>query len=370
MAASTGIQFLYLIASGNNDNTYKIGISNEPTRRLEQIKRQYNVPNAYIIETMDVSTRDEVFAIESALHEKYDRYAASHMEGREWFRLSQKQIDEIKAMYQHESNAFAQATAFMGLVDEAARLEPKALEMEADRQLKIKHNRIHGKRYNTKPVGYLKRYNDLQRDLNDGLLGIRFSLKTYPHSATDVLTKSVQQIKESAQSKVRHFWYGLGLTGLVAGLAFTGGDTAAGVITGLTGAVGGAITATKKPNDEAEEARKEIHSMLSQRYPGFDQQTVIAVRDIEENQSFLVKALDEDDSQIQLRNTPATRPRVVAPGLDKLKNQYFNRTLVPWSAGLVTSAILFQCVLGVSEERYQQNQSFLNLPVVAQVSNT
>jgi predicted GIY-YIG superfamily endonuclease len=65
------LQFLYLIATGNNDSIYKVGISDDPKRRLEQIKERYGVPNAYIVETMDVPTRQEVVALENAIHTRF-----------------------------------------------------------------------------------------------------------------------------------------------------------------------------------------------------------------------------------------------------------------------------------------------------------
>ena len=104
------MDFLYVIGSGNDDDIYKIGISNSPNRRLEQIKRNYDVPNAFIIETLDVSTRGEVFAIENALHAKFDLYQSNKYEGREWFKLNKKQLNQLVEMYREESNAFAQAT--------------------------------------------------------------------------------------------------------------------------------------------------------------------------------------------------------------------------------------------------------------------
>ena len=66
------MNFLYIIASGRNDSVYKLGISGDPEFRLDQIKRDYNVPNAFIVETMDVPTREEVFAVENALHTRFD----------------------------------------------------------------------------------------------------------------------------------------------------------------------------------------------------------------------------------------------------------------------------------------------------------
>ena len=63
MEVSLVYEFLYIIASGRNDGVYKLGISVDPEYRLDQIKREYNVPNAFIVETMDVPTR-ESFAVE------------------------------------------------------------------------------------------------------------------------------------------------------------------------------------------------------------------------------------------------------------------------------------------------------------------
>lgn len=67
------LQFLYLIASGNEDSIYKVGISDDPKRRLEQIKEKYGVPRAYVVETMDVPTRLEVVALENAIHARFSK---------------------------------------------------------------------------------------------------------------------------------------------------------------------------------------------------------------------------------------------------------------------------------------------------------
>jgi len=106
------IQFLYLIASGNKDSIYKVGISDDPKRRLEQIKATYNVPRAFIVETMDVSTRTEVFALENALHTKFARQRSKKYGGQEFFKLTAKDIEWIESLFKEESNDFAQARAF------------------------------------------------------------------------------------------------------------------------------------------------------------------------------------------------------------------------------------------------------------------
>ena len=86
------MNFLYIISSGRNDSVYKLGISVDPEYRLDQIKRDYNVPNAFIVETMDVPTREEVFAVENALHARFDRKRARSYQGREWFKLTQSDL--------------------------------------------------------------------------------------------------------------------------------------------------------------------------------------------------------------------------------------------------------------------------------------
>ena len=80
--APTRLQYLYLIASGNEDQIYKIGISHDPKQRLEQIQRDYNVPQAYIVEYIDVPSRAEVFAIENALHTRFDSKQSTKYSGR------------------------------------------------------------------------------------------------------------------------------------------------------------------------------------------------------------------------------------------------------------------------------------------------
>ncbi len=220
------MNFLYLVASGNDDGIYKIGISVDPVQRLEQIKRDYDVPNAFILETMDVGSRDEVFAVETALHDKYDRYHSTKYSGREWFKLSKAQIAEIKTMYQQESNAFAQATAYYGVFMEMADLQPKAKEMESERQDKIRFNRVNGRHFDTKPKGVLKRYNELKKRFNEGLLGQRFDLKTYQHPIVDLKDSTLEKVKGVLQEKVKGMWWKLGTA---AGVLTIAGTSAVGV---------------------------------------------------------------------------------------------------------------------------------------------
>ena len=106
------IHFLYLIASGNNDSVYKVGISVDPNARLRQIKATYRVPKAYIVETMDVNTRAEVFALEAALHARLEDRRTTRYGGREFFKLSQSDLEWLRNLYKDNTNDFAQAKAY------------------------------------------------------------------------------------------------------------------------------------------------------------------------------------------------------------------------------------------------------------------
>ena len=138
------------MSTGNDDNVYKIGISQNPNVRLEEIKKQYDLPNAKIVEVMDVSTRADVFAIEQALQSKSSNKCTSTCKGREWFVLSKADIAELRKFYQIEIDCFAQAHAFYGLIEEVDSLKEKAWELEIERVRQIGYNRRHGKNYSPK----------------------------------------------------------------------------------------------------------------------------------------------------------------------------------------------------------------------------
>lgn len=340
-ATATNIQWLYLIASGNDDGVYKIGISQHPLKRLEEIKTQYDVPDAYILETMDVSTRDEVFAVENALHVKYDDCRAAGYKGREWFKLTDKQLQDIREMYSSESNAFAQATAFYGLIEERAVLEDKALKMEAKRQMQITHNRRHGRRYDTKPKGYLKRYNELGHKIRTGLLGQRFSLKSYDHPILKIVSDMTNEVNAEVSSILKGYWLKVGAGGFIGGLIIAGASNSPNVspvafMTGAVGAIGGGLTTASRTQKETDLAHGELMAEARQMYPPHDKQ-LVAVLDLQDKQSFLVQGFKE--SKPQLRNEPAKLPSVAKPDSSHILRRYKNKSYFPFTASAVTAAV-------------------------------
>jgi hypothetical protein len=267
------LQFLYLIASGNNDSVYKVGISVDPKARLEQIKHQYRVPKAYIIETMDVPTRQEVLAIESALHSRFDAKKSQKYGGREFFKLSQEDLEWLRRLYREKSNDFAQAKAFYALTCSASELAEKAREMERERQSKIDFNRRNGKTYNTKPSGDLKRYNDLNNKIKNSHLGERFSIKTIDHPAEELRLSVSKDVAGIINTKTKNTWLHVAGVGFLGGLIIGGSCApndawAIGLQSAAIGAISGAIGQSSRRASEKTRAMKSIEEAIDSRDPG------------------------------------------------------------------------------------------------------
>ena len=335
------MDFLYVIGSGNDDDIHKIGISNSPNRRLEQIKRNYDVPNAFIIETMDVSTRGEVFAIENALHAKFDLYQSNKYEGREWFKLNKKQLNQLVEMYREESNAFAQATAYYGIIDERLKLHDKAQEMEAARQMQITHNRRHGKKYDTRPQGYLKRYNDLGVKMSSGVLAERFSFESYEHPILEIVRDITSEIRSEVASLTKGYWWKVGAGGMIAGMLVAGVSNSPNIspvawLTAGVGAIGGGMTTAVRTQKEADQAKSELMAEAKRRYPLQVDKKLFAIVDQKEKQSFLVQGFKEGTPR--LRNQPVVLPSVPKPDSTHMKKRYRSKSYFPVTATAVTAA--------------------------------
>ena len=82
---------LYLVKDGRTGAT-KIGISNDPERRLGQISSSYYVSGAQIIKTTWFTNRDEAQRWETNFHRKYAAQRSDVQGGREWFDLSDDQV--------------------------------------------------------------------------------------------------------------------------------------------------------------------------------------------------------------------------------------------------------------------------------------
>jgi predicted GIY-YIG superfamily endonuclease len=82
---------LYLIEDCQR-GTVKIGISNYPERRIKEIAKTYNVFRVREIKRTWFDSRDDAQGWESKFHKKYASQQSSLQGGREWFDLSDEQI--------------------------------------------------------------------------------------------------------------------------------------------------------------------------------------------------------------------------------------------------------------------------------------
>lgn len=362
------IQFLYIVSSGNNDGVYKIGISQNPAERLKQIRRDYDVPRAFLVETMDVATRDEVFTIESALHDKYESQAAVGYEGREWFVLSKKDLENLKAMYRSESNDFQQCTAFFGLVQAKDSIALQADEAEMKRQSQIRHNRVHGLKYDTKPTGVLKRYNDLQKKIRTSTLGERFTQRTYKHPAVGLQKHIVNNLVGIAETNLKAMTKKLAAAGFVGGLvlsAFTNSLSPFSVatLTGVAGLITGGLTQASRSNDERQDASRDANQYIQSAYPNALIATQLVVLDEKKQTEYLVRDYSEKSSL--LRDQPPVRPVIqehVPPGLTK---KFENKNYFPVTATVLTTLACFASIGGTQPpEDYEDRISYVPAPVV------
>jgi len=356
------LQFLYLIASGKDDGVYKIGISNEPARRLEQIKDHYGVPNAYILESMDVGSRDEVFAIEQGLHTKYADCLAAGYEGREWFKLTDNQLHDLRQLYQTESDTFAQAVAFFGYVEERAALQERAEKMEDERQAKITHNRRHGKRYDTKPKGILKRYNDLVLKETTSLLGLRFDIDEQPHPITKLVDEGVSEVNKEVATRTAGQWFFVGLGGLILGGALAGSVNApVGPIawaSGIVGAVSGGLTTSRRREEESTRARDSLKVLANHANPGALDSKRIFVADKKTGSRFLIK--DFHENQARIRDLSPRDPVVSLPASIQVVNYARGLNYFPTNA-VIATGLAAAFLTGINAETEARNQAYLQL---------
>ena len=94
--------------------------------------------------------------------------------------------------------------------------------MEAARQMQITHNRRHGKKYDTRPQGYLKRYNDLGVKMSSGVLAERFSFESYQHPILEIVRDITSEIRSEVVSLTKGYWWKVGAGGMIAGMLVAG----------------------------------------------------------------------------------------------------------------------------------------------------
>ena len=83
---------VYLMRDGYSGDV-KIGISNNPELRRTQVQSHYNVGGVSLIDQTWFLTRDEAREYEKAFHSRYSSHLSPARGGREWFKLSQQQVD-------------------------------------------------------------------------------------------------------------------------------------------------------------------------------------------------------------------------------------------------------------------------------------
>jgi len=83
---------LYLMWESLN-GYYKIGISKHPEKRRKEVERQYNVGSVQIVNEVWFTDRGEAEYYESIFHDRYSEFHAPYPGGREFFELSESQID-------------------------------------------------------------------------------------------------------------------------------------------------------------------------------------------------------------------------------------------------------------------------------------
>jgi len=365
------LQFLYLVASGNNDSIYKVGISDDPNRRLEEIKVTYGVPKAFLVETMDVSTREEVFALENTLHTKFARRRSRKYGGKEFFKLSSNEIDWIRELFTEESNDFAQAKAYHSLSMSAAEIQEEALELEDRRQQDIRYNRRNGKTFDTKPAGVLKRYNQILKKLSDGHLGSRFSIRTREHPAKSLSREVEVNAGKIIDKRLSKHWL------VSAGVSFLGALVICSSITdeeivayassaAVVGAIGGGISASARSSKEKSKAKALIECAVDKRYPGLMTQTLTSISDSKKGQEFLVSDFSEVSNR--LRNQGVVLPEVSLPSQQKIYAGYQGRMFFPKVA--VTVGIGFAVMAASADSGNDERSYFQRLdqqPVKAEM---
>ena len=86
---------VYLVNSGNHDGVYKIGFTNDKTKRIAQIQKTYGVPNATIVQTVMLNSRQMAVDVEAQLHQQYNNLRVNTYYGTEWFQLSESNVKTI-----------------------------------------------------------------------------------------------------------------------------------------------------------------------------------------------------------------------------------------------------------------------------------
>lgn len=326
------------------------------------------MPDAYILEYMDVPTRDEVFALENALHVCFDKKQSFKYSGREWFKLTDKDIEDLRKLYQENSDGFAQASAYYGLIHEMESIKEEAEKKEQERQIKIFRNRSSGKIHDTTPKGILKRYNLLKKKSQEGILATRFSFHRIEHPIVKAMSEAREEIGDVIKEKVKGTAFIVGGVGLLSGLMI-GGSIAPYAISPITwgttifGAIAGGFSGHKRELSEVEGLRLAMNSLVDAKHPNTRTQTLEFIRDQTEETSLLVKDYTETISV--LRKQPAYMPKVdLSTTITKpLKEEYRSKSYFPKVACALTVGCSLFISGGYADDEKNGRTSFEVTPV-------
>ena len=92
--------FCYLIEAKNSDGLYKIGLTRNPDRRIEQLNSSQSPYHLDYVKLIEV---DDMASVESSLHQQFKACGSGK---NEWFRFSPNQVNQVvKVMEQLEHGA-------------------------------------------------------------------------------------------------------------------------------------------------------------------------------------------------------------------------------------------------------------------------
>lgn len=83
---------VYLMKNNWSDNNYKIGYSNNPTRRRQEVEENYDNVDPRIITEVWLPTTQYARKIEARWHKRFKKNLSNDHGGREWFTLTTKEI--------------------------------------------------------------------------------------------------------------------------------------------------------------------------------------------------------------------------------------------------------------------------------------
>lgn len=83
---------LYLMRD-NKSGDIKIGISNNPQRRLKEVEKQYNVGSVSLIKKTWFLKKEDAIKYEKIFHRRYSSSISLSRGGREWFTLNDQDIN-------------------------------------------------------------------------------------------------------------------------------------------------------------------------------------------------------------------------------------------------------------------------------------